>query len=817
MNAVLAYERGLLSFMGSSSRILDMQRLLGISISASANRAEVVEIPEVSLKWTSAQASEVCDVVLFYKLADAIALVSNIAPQQKKFGPLQPLTGPVPRAAQQVMERLRDFGSLIENFKKAANDQVLPPEGEVNAPPSIRLFKALHKVHSDKAIMKVQHNFLLAAAHVAYMKEAATSRLTSTTHVVPDVPFGNFEHPVDSALLTPDEATFMESLKSMHGATHLRFGLQLAAFLTPLVLLLSAALDKKLFDRNYLVNMALALGDDKPPAIIDLEIRLWKALFSMVDDPSSWRNIMKSLAQELPSKDSLPPEALLWFRRRLLILEEAAVSSTHPALPSATGTGAIPSGSPSPPASLPPHTSAAVSSTHPALPSATGTDAIPFKSPSPPTSLPPHTSAHIPTPSGPVLHPQGAELHSNIVLAAPHPTPPTSNSSTSPVSQGEGVASQLPTLGKPASSLEPAPSSPLSSLDSDDEQELPRTGRGEHEAGHEQERGSLDTEHEIEGVAPRLADHDKPDPSLEADPPSPLSSLHSDDEQEQQAEEGERQDRQPGSEEQQPHSDDEQEQHAEEGEREGWQPGLEEQEHGQESEGGANFEPNDEHALANMDDGAKDEEGCPDGQQQGKPEDPQRCSTDPEDEPDDSEPEVNQDDGEDVVMGPEVNQDDGEDVVMGEVEHLTESETDDEGEADIVMGDANEGGQKAGSEDGLRRSKRDKKPKKSSPAPAGNPAPKPKRKQKPKSTLSNVKAPIPPLPPPPPEAVVPSTSGCETDRRPIVAPGEKTGFAVSPLPPTRGIAVELSNSLPRRPSSPLLPRLRRFFLSKKIC
>ncbi|PPQ84669.1 hypothetical protein CVT26_003673, partial [Gymnopilus dilepis] len=340
VKTILAYEGVLLSFMGSSPNILEMQRLLGIRIDASKGQrhSQVVEIAEDTKEWNFAQASAFCDLAVFYKLTDVIALSNDLAPRQETFPLLKPMKHPIVRSLRQILEKLTNLAPLIDQFKKDANQLASPQEDDGHLPSSVRLFKALNKVDRTKRILKVQHNFLLAAAHVAYMKETATSlsttgvgELTTSQSDVPDVTFSRFDQQFNNPLLTADEANYIQSLMGGHSSTVLRFVLQLAAFLTPLVLIIPISLEKKAFDRKHLIQLAEAVGIDKPPAIIELEIRVWNALFSMVDDPSTRTDVLRALAQDFPTWQSLPPEALRWFDERV-----KSLLATPPALPSGT-------------------------------------------------------------------------------------------------------------------------------------------------------------------------------------------------------------------------------------------------------------------------------------------------------------------------------------------------------------------------------------------------------------------------------------------------------------------------------------------------
>lgn len=323
-----------------------MQKLLGIKIGVSPDHrhTKIVATTSVPPKWNSAQALEVCDVATFYKLADVIALISDIAGRSTKLPPRVPLTEPPVAIVKQLFEKVFTWTDAIKAFKASVHHLVDPPHQaqpqiQEDLPASVRLFKALHTVDTNKKILKVQRNFLLVGAHVAYMKDFTKMSAHTPTDEDQNIPDLTFQH-LDARIhgtLGKEERAYLEKLSKTHGSNALRFALQLALFLSPLVLLFFIALEKNTFDRNHLIRISLALGVDKPDSILQIEIKIWKALFAIVEDPSRIRQILATLANELPDPDTLPPEDVNWFQERLNASRpiQSPLISASPSMPPA--------------------------------------------------------------------------------------------------------------------------------------------------------------------------------------------------------------------------------------------------------------------------------------------------------------------------------------------------------------------------------------------------------------------------------------------------------------------------------------------------
>lgn len=348
LSTILSYERLLLSFVGSTPQITNMQKLLGIKITASQDHrhTEVVATTSVLPNWNTTQANDVCDVATFYKIADVIALVSDVAERQTNFSPPVPLTVLPTGGVKQFIEKLGRWKECVQDFKKGVGQLINMPEKQTNGPASVYLFKALHKVDTSKRMLKVLHNFLLVAALIAYMKDFTELRaVADNVNEVPDLEHDNddevpdltFQH-FDNRLhptLSEDEVKYLQKLTQASGSAALRFALQLALFISPLVLLFALGLEKRPFDRNHLMRLSLALGADKPESILKIEKMIWETVLAIVEDSSRSRQLLELLANKLPDIDTLPAEDVDWFRERLAMFQpdSAPLSPSSPSMP----------------------------------------------------------------------------------------------------------------------------------------------------------------------------------------------------------------------------------------------------------------------------------------------------------------------------------------------------------------------------------------------------------------------------------------------------------------------------------------------------
>jgi hypothetical protein len=191
---ILFYEKRYLLFGGMSEKSAEMQDLLGIQYKQSGSTYEFIAKPPPT--WNFLQAMKVCNLICIYKLAEIVSLVNGSI----KFGtsshnaPLESTDTPLnlPQEGTHIMKKISDWPNLLQTFNNShllsEISGVAMPPNLTSQPASVQLLHALSDADSQKVAAKIQHNILIAAAHIAYIKEHHVSGEHTSDNNLPDLP-----------------------------------------------------------------------------------------------------------------------------------------------------------------------------------------------------------------------------------------------------------------------------------------------------------------------------------------------------------------------------------------------------------------------------------------------------------------------------------------------------------------------------------------------------------------------------------------------------------------------------------------------------
>jgi hypothetical protein len=95
----------------------------------------------------------------------------------------------------------------------------------------------------------------------------------------------------------------------------MRAPLHLALLVSPIYLLLPSQHHKRSFNRETMVRLSTCLGNSKPQVVLDVEMAIWKSLFSLASGGIDPFDLLQKLSVELPweSIEAAPPEVSHWF------------------------------------------------------------------------------------------------------------------------------------------------------------------------------------------------------------------------------------------------------------------------------------------------------------------------------------------------------------------------------------------------------------------------------------------------------------------------------------------------------------------------
>jgi len=115
----------------------------------------------------------------------------------------------------------------------------------------------------------------------------------------------------------------------------MRAPLHLALLISPIYLLMPVQLFKRAYNRQTMMNISRSLGNDKPEALLNVEMAIWKTLLSLASGSLDPLDLLQRLSDELPwerIKSALSTDSnCAWFSlgKNLLISNCCNIYSPH--------------------------------------------------------------------------------------------------------------------------------------------------------------------------------------------------------------------------------------------------------------------------------------------------------------------------------------------------------------------------------------------------------------------------------------------------------------------------------------------------------
>jgi hypothetical protein len=191
---ILFYEKRYLLFGGMSEKSAEMQDLLGIQFKQYGSDYEfIAKSPPI---WNFVQAMKVCNLICIYKLAEIVSLVNGSIKSgtSSHNEPLETTDTPfiLPQEGKQIMKKISDWPEVLRTFYNShpssqTSGAAMRPD-LTSQPASVQLLHALSDADSQKVAAKITHNILIAAAHIAYIKEHHVSGENAPDNNLPDLP-----------------------------------------------------------------------------------------------------------------------------------------------------------------------------------------------------------------------------------------------------------------------------------------------------------------------------------------------------------------------------------------------------------------------------------------------------------------------------------------------------------------------------------------------------------------------------------------------------------------------------------------------------
>lgn len=125
--------------------------------------------------------------------------------------------------------------------------------------------------------------------------------------------------------LTAQERQNLDELKSVFQSfkdqrpndkmSQMRAPLHLALFISPIYLLIPNQLVARPYNRNTMLCISSCLGNSKPPIIFDVEMAIWKTLFSIATENTDPIIALNKLSTDLPWEriNEVSSEDSQWF------------------------------------------------------------------------------------------------------------------------------------------------------------------------------------------------------------------------------------------------------------------------------------------------------------------------------------------------------------------------------------------------------------------------------------------------------------------------------------------------------------------------
>jgi hypothetical protein len=188
---ILSYEKRFLLNGGITTKSAEMQDLLGIQFKENGQHYEFIAKPAPTLNII--QALKVCNLICIYKLAEVVSINNDSI----KFGtmlhssPLESEPLQLPSDATYLMTRISSWPEVLQTFN--TSHFFSEPSGNTvpalaSQPASLQLLHVLSDANGRKVAAKIHHNVLIAAAHIAYIKEHHVDGDHLSDSSLPDLP-----------------------------------------------------------------------------------------------------------------------------------------------------------------------------------------------------------------------------------------------------------------------------------------------------------------------------------------------------------------------------------------------------------------------------------------------------------------------------------------------------------------------------------------------------------------------------------------------------------------------------------------------------
>lgn len=174
-----------------SQNSAEMQDLLGIQFKGIGSSYQFIAKPAPT--WNHIQALKVCNLVCIYKLAEIVSIDNDSVGFGTTLHPgtLESTTCDMPSEATQIMKKISNWPNILESFNKSfcfSEPSSATVPGLTSQPASLQLLQALSNSNGQKLAAKVYHNILIAAAHIAYIKEHQINGDHGSDSNLPDLP-----------------------------------------------------------------------------------------------------------------------------------------------------------------------------------------------------------------------------------------------------------------------------------------------------------------------------------------------------------------------------------------------------------------------------------------------------------------------------------------------------------------------------------------------------------------------------------------------------------------------------------------------------
>jgi hypothetical protein len=188
---ILFYEKRYLLNGGMSQKSAEMQDLLGIQFKEVGSCYQFIAKPAPTLNHI--QALKVCNLVCIYKLAEIVSIDNDSVHFGRMLQPGTMESTPLvlPSEATQIMKKISTWPNILETFHDShcfSEPSGATVPGLASQPASLQLLHALVDANGRKVAAKIHHNILIAAAHIAYIKEHHVNGDHTSDNTLPDLP-----------------------------------------------------------------------------------------------------------------------------------------------------------------------------------------------------------------------------------------------------------------------------------------------------------------------------------------------------------------------------------------------------------------------------------------------------------------------------------------------------------------------------------------------------------------------------------------------------------------------------------------------------